>query len=79
MDEKKTNIFAIVGFILGLIAFWIYPVWIGVPGLICGAIGLAKSSVLHSGKGLSIAAIVLGCINVGYGIIVTLINVLGAI
>ena len=79
MDEKKTNIFAIVGFILGLIAFWIYPVWIGVPGLICGVIGLAKSPVLRSGKGLSIAAIVLGCINVGYGIIVTLINVLGAI
>lgn len=52
------NTLAIVGLVLSLIG-------LGIPGLICGAIGLKKSKEMaDSGKGLAIAAIVIGALSI---------------
>lgn len=69
MEEKKaSNIFAIIGLVLNLIGFFIFPLVFGTAGLICSIVGYTKADELRSGKGLAIAGIILGVINVLWAI-----------
>ena len=60
-NVKGTNYFAIIGFIMSL--------FFALPGLILSIIGLNKSKYTNSGKGLSIAGIIIS----GISLLITLI------
>lgn len=68
MEEKKSNVFAIIGLVLNIIGFFVFPLGLGTSGLICSIIGYTKVDELKSGRGLSIAGIILGAINVIWAI-----------
>lgn len=68
--SEKFSGLAIAGFVLGLVAFFIMPIFIGVPGLIFSCTSFKDVSVNNKrGKGLAIAGLVLGIINVVWGIL----------
>ena len=60
---KSTNGFAIAGFVLSFVAFPLL-------GIIFSAIGLSKSKTLNSGKGLSIAGLIISILYTLYIIVV---------
>lgn len=75
--EKKTNVFAIVALVCGLlgiiggfIPFVTYVAWLcGILGIVFGAIGMKKAKEVGSGNGLAIAGLVLGIIGTAVGVL----------
>ena len=64
-NNKTTNTISIVGFILSF--------FIGIVGLILSIIGLKRSKEYNSGKGLSIAGIIISSLNIIASIIIILV------
>ena len=64
-NNNKTNNYAIIGFVLSF--------FVAIAGLIVSIIGLKKSKELNSGKGLSIAGIIISIINILFSIFVIFI------
>lgn len=67
-NNKRTNTISIVGFILSF--------FIGIIGLILSIIGLKKSKEYNSGKGLSIAGIIISTLNIIATIFILIISLL---
>lgn len=66
-DEPKTNGLALTGFICSLVGFFLFGFILGVLALIFSAIGLGKINKDTSkwkGKGMAIAGIIIGAIDV---------------
>lgn len=70
MDKKRTNSFAIVGFVLSFFS--------AVLGLIFSIIGLAKYNDYKSGKGLSIAGIIISGFKILFAIAIFFLLILSA-
>lgn len=68
-SQKKTNGYAIVGFVLSF--------FVSIAGLIVSIIGLKKSKELEDGKGLSIAGIIISIVILVFQILVVLIVMSG--
>lgn len=68
-SQKKTNGYAIVGFVLSF--------FVSIAGLIVSIIGLKKSKELENGKGLSIAGIIISIVILVFQILVILIVMSG--
>ena len=65
MESKKTNTYALVGFVLGMVSFFL-AFWGIVPivGIVFSALALAKIDVeKEKGKGLAIAGLTCSIIN----------------
>lgn len=77
MNESKTNVCAIIGFILSMIGFFVIPLIFSTGGLITGIIGYTKVKELGRGKALAIWAIVIGAVGLAYGIFNLFIRTLG--
>lgn len=60
-SNEKTNVLAIIGFILSF--------FVAIVGLILSILGLRESSKTNRGKGLSIAGIIISCIQIIISII----------
>jgi len=80
-QRKKSNAMAVTGLVLALLGalgcFFpfvnIFSAFLAVLGLIFGIIGLVKSGSLGSGKGMSIAAIILSVLAVVISVVVTVV------
>jgi uncharacterized membrane protein len=76
--QTRTSGFAIAGLVLGII--WIY--WIGsILALVFGYIAkgqIDKSNGTLTGRGMAVAAIVLGWIGVGILILIIILGIIGA-
>ena len=70
-NNKKTNILAIVGFILSF--------FISIPGLICSILGLVKLKEYNNGKGLSIAGIIISVLRFILIIAVFILGILSVV
>jgi hypothetical protein len=73
VPEKQMNGFAVAGFVVGLVALFIIPVGLGILAVVFGAIGLSqikKNPNKFKGKGLAIAALILGIASVVYGFVI---------
>ncbi len=58
------NVCGALSLAIGIIGLFVLPLWCGIAAVILGVIGLCKSSVCYSGKGVSISGIVLGAISI---------------
>ena len=65
--EKKTNVLAILGFVFSFL--------VALIGLILSIIGLSKSKELNSGRGLSIAGIIISVLNMVLGLVLAIVMV----
>ncbi|MFY8190388.1 MAG: DUF4190 domain-containing protein [Bacteroidia bacterium] len=78
---KKANgdwdIFSILGFIFGIVGLAVLPILFGIAAIVLSIIGLKKTSNGKKGKGLAIAGLILGILEVL--IIFLLIGVLLAV
>jgi hypothetical protein len=66
-DDQRTNGMALAGFICSLVGLFIFGVVLGVLGIIFSAIGLgkiAKDSSRWKGKGMAIAGLVVGVVDI---------------
>jgi hypothetical protein len=71
-DSQKTNGMAIAGFVCSLVGLFLFGIVLGLLGIIFGAIGLGKISKDSSrwkGKGMAIAALIVGVVDVVVAII----------
>lgn len=71
-DSQKTNGMAIAGFVCSLVGLFLFGIVLGLLGIIFGAIGLGKISKDSSrwkGKGMAIAALVVGVVDVVVAIV----------
>ncbi|MFA5781374.1 MAG: DUF4190 domain-containing protein, partial [Bacteroidales bacterium] len=76
-DDPKTNGSALTGFILSLVGLFLFGFILGVLAIIFSAIGLGKikkDSSKWKGKGLAIAGLIIGIIDIiGWLILIALI------
>ena len=70
-EKKERNIFAIIGFILSF--------FIALSGLIFSIVGLKKSKITNSGKGLSIAGIIISSIIIARWVIAFILVIFAGI
>ncbi|NBX23711.1 MAG: DUF4190 domain-containing protein [Microbacteriaceae bacterium] len=71
-DAPPTNTFALVGFILSL--FSLVTFITAIPGLVLGHLALKKIRVTgEGGRGMAIAAVAIGWVIVGTGVLTALI------
>ena len=70
METKKTNGFAIAGFVLSF--------FVNILGLIFSIIGLNKVKETNSGKGLSIAGIIISSLSIAFGLFVFCVFIFAA-
>lgn len=71
-DSQKTNGMAIAGFVCSLVGLFLFGIVLGLLGIIFGAIGLGKISKDSSrwkGKGMAIAALIVGVVDVVVAIV----------
>lgn len=68
VEAKKSNGLAIAGFVVSLVSLLLLP-GLGIVGLILSIIGLTKVKVINSGKGLSIAGIIISAIAIVWFIV----------
>jgi hypothetical protein len=62
-SNQVGNGLAIAGLVCGLIGLFLYPIVFGPLAIVFGGVGLAKANRGAGHKGMSIAAIVLGVID----------------
>lgn len=67
-NQKLPNPAATTGLILGLVGIIILPLLLGIIGLVFSGIGLSKSSQEYEGNGNAIAGLILGVINLIWGV-----------
>lgn len=60
MEENKTNVCGIIALIFGIVGLFIFGYPLGGAAIVLGSVGLKT----QSGKGLAIAGLVLGIIDV---------------
>jgi hypothetical protein len=71
---KKRGL-AIAGFIVSLVGLFVFPLGLGIVAVTFSSIGLArviKSPDTHRGKGLAIAGLSIGLVDIIYGILLFL-------
>ena len=66
LRDQPTNSPAIISLILGIGAMLCFGFLLGVPGLICGIIGLQKANRTGTGKGLAIAGLILSSLGIAW-------------
>lgn len=62
--ETKFNVLALLSLIFGLVGLFVLPLWFGIAALILSIISFATYQNYNSGKGMTIAGLVLGIIDV---------------
>ncbi len=72
---KQSNVVGIIGFVSSLVGLFLWPFVFGTAGIICSAIGISKAKTLQSGKGLSIAGLIVGIVDIVWWIIALIILV----
>ncbi len=71
-DSQKTNGMAIAGFVCSLVGLFLFGLVLGILGIIFSAIGLGKISKDSSrwkGKGMAVAALIVGVVDVVVAIV----------
>jgi len=72
LPAAPTNTYALVGFILSILSFMTFVT--AIPGVVLGHLGLKQiRQTGESGRGMAIAAITIGWVMVGLGILTVLI------
>ncbi len=74
---KQSNVLAIIGFISALVGLFVAAVFFGTAGIVCSSIGLSKVKETNSGKGLAIAGLVIGIIDVIAWIFLIIVAAIG--
>ena len=65
MEEKKNNVFAIISLVVSLIGLIVFGIPCGIGAVITGIIGLIKfNPEKEKGKGMAIAGIVVGALDI---------------
>lgn len=64
--ENKTNVCGLISLILGAVGLFVFPLWLGIASLILGLVGISQVPECNSGKGISIAGVVLGAVSIGW-------------
>ncbi len=73
IDTTTTNTYALIGFVLSLSSFIVFIT--AIPGVILGHMGLSQiKKTNEGGRGLGIAALVIGYIQIGLVALVALIG-----
>lgn len=62
--ETKFNVLALLSLIFGLVGLFVLPLWFGIAALILSIISFATYQKYNSGKGMTIAGLVLSIIDV---------------
>lgn len=62
--SSGTNGFAVAGLVVAIVGIFLFDIILGPLGIIFGAIGWSRANRGESGKGMSIAAVVLGIVDV---------------
>lgn len=65
--QEKTNVPGLVGFVVSLVGFFIFPIVLGIIGLIASGMGLDE--IKYEKRGLAIAGLIISVINIIFGII----------
>jgi len=66
MDNTKQNELGIAGFTVSLISLLVFPLWLGVLGLVLSLIGLSNEIPK---KGLATAGLIISTVSIIFGII----------
>ncbi len=64
VTPSRTNGFAVAGLILAIVGIFVFDIILGPLGIIFGALGWSRANRGDSGKGIAIAAVVVGVIDV---------------
>lgn len=62
--ESKTNVCGILSLVLGIIGMFIFPLWLGIASFVLGLVGISQVPKCNSGRGISVAGVVLGAISI---------------
>lgn len=77
---QKNNGLAITSLVLGILSFVCLGCVAGIPAVICGHMALGqinRSGGLEGGKGLAMAGLILGYINIGISLLLGILWALG--
>ena len=75
VEKKKSNVCAIVGFVLSLVGFFLgyYLYVVLIAGLVLSIVGLVQSKKLENGNGLAIAGLIISAVGLAIWLIVIII------
>ncbi len=62
--QSRTNGFAVAGLVVAIVGIFLFDIILGPLGIVFGAIGWSRANRGEGGKGISIAAVVLGVVDV---------------
>lgn len=62
--SSRTNSFAIAGLVLSIIGIFLFSIILGPLGIIFGGVGWSRANRGAGGRGMSVAAVIIGVIDI---------------